>query len=465
MFSEFPPRTVRFRIALAYFLGALLVSGIVAVSTYALASTFLTRQRTDSVVHQSFNSLRFASEYLSRPPAERSLEGLVGLLESRGTGGDVIVVQGERRFSSSVTVTPEALPADLYAVVDEGEVGYVPFALGDGVRRIAFGSPVPTTDIDAYFVYSLRDLDETLWLLARILLVVVAGSVLVAGLLGWRLAGRTIEPLRRVSEASQRVAEGLLETRIEVTGRDELGRLADSFNTMAEALQERIARERRFVADVSHELRTPLTALKTSVDYLAERASDLPPRFAAATGVAAQEVRSLQRLVDDLLELSRVEAGGVHIAWGDVELGQFAREVAHRRAPGAAVTVSASEEVVVRTDKARLERVVGNLLENAMVHGRGEDVRLEVEDEGNGCARVTVSDRGPGIAPEDASRIFDRFWRADQARQRGDVQGAGLGLAIARENAHVIGAELAVESVSNGGARFVVRLPVGEEEP
>ncbi len=451
--------TVRFRIAFAYFFGALIVSGLVAGSTYALAQTFLTRQRTDSVVRQSFNSLRFANEYLARPVEERSLDQLVELLTARGTG-DVLLVAGPQRVSSSVSITPDVIPVELTTLVDENGVGHVVF--GENPRRFAFGSPMPQTDLDVYFVYSLRDLDETLGLLARILVVVVAGAVGLAGVLGFRLADRTIRPLRTASEASQRVAEGLLETRLEESGRDELGMLAASFNAMTTALQDRISRERRFVADVSHELRTPLTALKTSVGYLAERVDEFPVKYRAALQVAADEVRSLQRLVDDLLELSRVEAGGVHVTSEEIDLGAFATEVVRWRARGKDVRVEAPEGLIARTDKARLERVVGNLLENAIVHGQGRDVRLTVEA-GDGEARIVVSDGGPGIDPEHLSRIFERFWRADEARGRGGSSGAGLGLAIARENANVIGAELDVDPDPRTGARFRVHLPLARD--
>ena len=454
--------TLRFRIAFAFFAGALLVSGVVAGATYVLADTYLNRQRTEFLVSRSFNGLRFATEYLGRPAPERSTEELVSSLKARGTG-EVLVISDERSVASSVSLIEELIPADLRRAVAEKQVGHISY--GEGPRSFAFGSPIPRSDLDVYFVYSLEELDATLWLLARILLTVVGGTVVVAGVLGLRLARRTIEPLRRASEAAQQVAEGLLETRLEESGRDELGSMAASFNSMARALQERIARERQFVADASHELRTPLTALKTSVDFLADHVEGIPPRMRPVVGLAAEEVRSLQRLVDDLLELSRVEAGGVHVSWEDVDLGAFAVEVARRRAPGKAVYVTAPDDgLVVRTDKARLERVVGNLVENAMVHGNGAEVQISVERR-DGSAVMVVTDKGPGIPPENLDRIFERFWRADQARRRGTMTGAGLGLAIARENAHVLGADLDVVSEQGQGTRFTVLLPADGDLP
>jgi two-component system sensor histidine kinase MtrB len=227
---------------------------------------------------------------------------------------------------------------------------------------------------------------------------------------------------------------------------------------MTHALEERIARERRFVADVSHELRTPLTSLKTSIDFVAQRTEDIPAKFRGALGLASEEVRSLQRLVDDLLELSRVDAGGVLVEREDVDLVNFAHELARRRAPGANVLVTGPHELVVRTDKSRLERVVGNLLENAVFHGGEGSVRIDL-DRSNGSARIAVTDEGPGIDAEKLPMIFQRFWRGDASRQRDGRIGSGLGLSIARENANIIGAEIAVESEPGRGTCFEVTLP------
>jgi two-component system sensor histidine kinase MtrB len=292
---------------------------------------------------------------------------------------------------------------------------------------------------------------------------VVAGAIALAGAVGVRLADRTTRPLRAASVAAGLVAEGQLGTRLEESSTDELGRLARSFNQMAISLGERIARERQFVADASHELRTPLTALKTSVDFVADRSADLPPRLASAIGLAAGEVRALQRLVSDLLELTRAEAGGAHVEREHVDLVDFSHEVARRRAPETPVRIVGPEHLVVYTDKARLERVVGNLLENAVVHGEGRDVCIELA-ETNGEARIMVIDHGPGIPDGQVQRIFERFWRGDTSRHRHERVGAGLGLAIARENAVLIGAQLVVDSAPDVGTTFEVRVPAGEDE-
>jgi two-component system sensor histidine kinase MtrB len=165
----------------------------------------------------------------------------------------------------------------------------------------------------------------------------------------------------------------------------------------------------------------------------------------------------MSRLVSDLLELTRVEAGGINVSSGEVDLRDFATEVVRRRAPDTPVEIEGPEHLVVQTDKARLERVVGNLVENAVVHG-GEGVRILIETD-NGVPSITVADRGRGMDQDEISRIFDRFWRGDASRQRDGRVGAGLGLSIARENAKLIGADLKVVSAPGEGTRFEVHLP------
>lgn len=445
--------SLRFRIATAYIVGALLVSGLVALSTYVITSAVLTRQSIQGARSQSFDEVRFLQG------VEVGRQPLLDLLNAMARRGTAVLITSEvyPPSSTDVGVTEETIPESLRDAVEGGQVGDITFQ-GPAHRLIAFGTPVPDTEpqIYAYFVYSLASVDQTLSVLWRVLVAVVAVAGSVAGAVGLRLATRTIRPLRAAAVAARRVAEGHLETRLAETGEDELARLAQAFNQMTKALEERIARERRFVADVSHELRTPLTALKTSIDLLAERIDEFPPRLRSAVGLAAEEVRSLRRLVDDLLELSRAEAGGVHVSEDDVDLLAFTTQLVQRRAPEAPVVIE-GEPFVVRTDKARLERVVGNLVENAVMHGRGGDVRISIHKE-DGGARIVVADAGPGIDQEQLPRIFERFWRGDSSRRRDGRVGAGLGLAIARETASLIGADLVVASEPGFGTRFEIVL-------
>jgi signal transduction histidine kinase len=454
---------LRWRITLAFLGGALAVSALVAGTTYFLAKRYLVTQRVDSATQQSFSNLRFAVEYLADPEIENDLTELVGFLEARGEF-HVLMLKGRQLFSS-FSVTTESVPRPLSDVVARGQVGY---AFRENPRWLIFGSPVPWHDLRVFFLYPLDDLEDTLTVLRNVLLVVSGAAVLLAAAVGSRVSRRVVNPVRRASEAARRVAEGLLETRLPVVGRDELGALADSFNEMAAALEERIARERQFVGDVSHELRTPLTTLQTSTDYLLKRADSLPRSLRRATELLAADLEYLQRLIGDLLEISKAEAGRAQMLWERLNLADVAREVVARRTRGESqirVEVDAApESLTTMADKQRLERVVGNLVDNALVHGDGRGVTVRVESD-DGVLLLSVEDLGPGIPREALTRIFERFFKADPARQRGDGRGSGLGLAIARENAHLHGGEIDVESVPGRGARFTFRLPRRERKP
>jgi signal transduction histidine kinase len=467
---------LRFRITIAFVGAALAVSALVAGTTYFLAQRYLVQQRIDDAVRQGFSNVSFAVDLLAAPSPgqaegleegdpEEGLSELVDALEERGVNA-AMVVSDETPFPSSFAVALDSVPRRLVAAVEAGRVGH---ALNwTEPPRLVFGSPIPGQDLEAYFFFPLADLAQTLQILSRVLIGVSIGAVLLAILVGTRVSNRVVDPVSRASRAARRVAEGLLETRLEVHGDDELAALASSFNEMAAALEARIGRDRRFVGDVSHELRTPLTTLRASTDYLLERSDRLPASSRRAAELLAADIEYLQRLVDDLLDLSRVEAGRVEMAWERLNVADLAREVVARRSrSGGDVVVEVDAEparLSTVADKQRLERVVGNLVDNALTHGQGKDVTVRVTAD-DGILRLSVEDRGPGI-PDDASgRIFDRFYKADPARPRDGRGGSGLGLAIARENAHLHGGEIMVFNGRSGGARFELRLPRREEEP
>lgn len=455
---------LRLRITVAFLGGALAVSAIVAGTTYLLADRYLTNRRIDDSTRQTFANVEFASRYLSRPETEVSLAELVGLLEARGAF-EALVIKGPQWFSSSVSITPESVPDELADAVDGGEVGYV---RDEGSPRLVYGSRIPGQELEAFFFYPTGDIADTLGILSRVLIGVSVGAVVLAAAVGTRVSRRVVDPVRRASRAARRVAEGLLETRLPTGGGDELGILADSFNEMAAALEARIARERRFVGDVSHELRTPLTTLRASTDYLLRRGEELTPSLRRAAELLQADLSYLQRLVDDLLDISGVQAGRVQMFWEPVNLAELAREVANRRfrAGGKEVRVQvegATQEMATMGDKQRLERVVANLVDNAVVHG-GTEVTVRVGSE-NGMLRLSVEDQGPGIPAEVLPRVFERFVKGDPSRHRSDGGGSGLGLAIARENAHLHGGDIAVESKPGRGTRFTFRFPRRESEP
>jgi two-component system sensor histidine kinase MtrB len=264
----------------------------------------------------------------------------------------------------------------------------------------------------------------------------------------------------RASVAARSLAEGLLETRLPVTGSDEFGAWAQAFNEMAAALEAKIsalsaaqARERRFTADVAHELRTPLTALVGEASLLAAHLDAMPPEARRPAELLVADVGRLRRLVEDLMEISRFDAGAETVRTEAVDLGSLVAAAIRSRGWEQQVRLDA-DELVLASDPRRLERIVANLVGNALEHG-GRGVAVRVARDALG-AFVEVADRGPGIPPEHLPHLFERFYKADLSRAG---HGTGLGLAIARENARLLGGDIEVHSELGAGTRFTLRLP------
>lgn len=269
-----------------------------------------------------------------------------------------------------------------------------------------------------------------------------------------------LRPLTRVAGASEELAQGGLGTRLPVEDDNDLARLVDSFNRMADSLQARIEREARFASDVSHELRTPLAALTASSEVLAGRRDELPERSQKALDILLRQLRRFDRMVLDLLEISRIDAGAGDLHLESIPIGRFLERVVSGAGYGdIPVTVADSISTVV-VDRRRFERIVVNLLENARVHGGGATA-ISVEDRA-GHVELRVDDRGTGVPVVDRQRIFERFARGTGGKFN---QGSGLGLAIVAEHINTLGGMVHVEDGPNGvGARFIVTLPKREEE-
>jgi signal transduction histidine kinase len=288
------------------------------------------------------------------------------------------------------------------------------------------------------------------------------GILFVASLgVGWVISGRVLAPIDRITNVARDIQATNLSRRIELEGPDdELKRLAETFDGMLGRLDRAFAAQRRFVADASHELRNPLAIVQTNLD-VALRPGDENGRIRDAAVVARRATDRMARLVDDLLALARLE--GPSRQRDLLDLDDLVRECCDElRAAAAdrdvAIETESGRPVCVVGDREELERALGNLLENAIRHTpAGGRVRLAVRAQ-DGRAVVTVEDRGPGIAPEHQSRVFDRFYRVDAARSR-DAGGTGLGLAIARQIVEGHGGRLQLESEPGHGSTFTIELP------
>jgi signal transduction histidine kinase len=265
------------------------------------------------------------------------------------------------------------------------------------------------------------------------------------------------------------VASGELDTRIPEDPRNsEVATLATSFNTMVAQLVERIERDARFAGDVSHELRSPLTTLATSVEVMRHSRDQLSPDARAAFDLLAADVGTFQVLVEDLLEIARIDAGASVMHLEPVAIDELTRQCVrsavrrHQLRDVPVVIDESAQGALVAVDRRRFERVMSNLLENAERYAGGAtSVRLTRRGT---QAFLDVDDDGPGIALEERQRIFDRFYRGNFSKDRGAAYGTGLGLALVAEHVHLFGGSIAAYEAPSGGARFEIALPVVEED-
>ena len=372
----------------------------------------------------------------------------------------VVFVSGDIQQPSNPSFDPP-ISGSLRSIVRTGQLAYDRLMQG-GHDLLLVGGRIPGSTDELYLVFVEDRIASDLAQLRNVLAAAWVAVMIIAGLVGRTLAKRALGPVAQASDAARSIAEGLMATRLPVAGADEFGAWAASFNEMADALEAKIAdlsqaqaRERQFTADVAHELRTPLTALVGEASLLHEHLAAMPEAARRPAELLIQDVARLRRLVEDLMEVSRFDAGSEAVRAEPVRLADLARAVVHSRGWDGSVRIDGAAEL--RTDPRRVERIVANLVGNAIEHGGGSaEVRIAFD---NGFAIMAVTDRGPGIAAEAMGRIFDRFAKADASRTG---PGSGLGLAIARENARLLGGDIEVRSEPNSGATFTVRLPVDE---
>jgi len=336
-----------------------------------------------------------------------------------------------------------------------------------GHPYLVAGARVNNDGPTGYMLKSLdaerKDLNSLAWSLGIATLLALIGAALLA-----QAAGSTVlRPVRRLGEAAQRLGEGHLDTRLKVSGTDELAEMSRTFNNAAEALEKRVeelsAREaasRRFVADMSHELRTPLTAITAVTDVLEDEADALDPMIAPAVRLVVSETRRLNELVETLMEVTRFDAGTAKLRVDEVDVADMIMACMDARAWLDSVELDAPRGVLATLDPRRLDVIMANLIGNALKHG-GSPVRVSLRKEGDGEAAeivIEVSDHGPGIPEDVLPHVFDRFYKADASRARSE--GSGLGLSIAMENAHIHGGDITAANSPAGGAVFTLRMPV-----
>ena len=322
---------------------------------------------------------------------------------------------------------------------------------------------------DLYLVYSLEEEQDTLAFVQRVIL--GGGAVLLGLVVGIAIvvARMVTTPLKRAASAAERMAAGDLTSRVEVAGADELARVGESFNDMARSLEQKVDDltelshlQQRFVSDVSHELRTPLTTIRMASSVLDARREDLPGELQRTAELLSAQVQRFDVLLADLLEISRYDAGAVELEAHREDVDELVvravedvRPLAGARGCLLDVRLSGGTSAVV--DARRIDRVLRNLLTNAIEHGAGHPVLVQTAADDDAVA-VVVQDYGHGISPEDAQHVFDRFWRADPSRAR-TLGGTGLGLSISVEDARLHDGWLQAWGQEGEGAVFRLTLP------
>ena len=465
------PRGVRARLA-----GALVL--LVAVTAVVLglgASVFVDARLHDQVLQDAADQARFdlavtvPGRQLPEDPTIQDItdSGLTETFRRRGFESVIDLGGGEAvKSNDSLGDLLERLPPDVPARVGRGELAYAWIDVA-GKSSLVIGGLAPGGGLAVYFVRGVDSIATAVDQLRAVLLIGALLLVLVALLTARMLARGILAPIEEAGETAERIERGDLLARVPVTSHDEFGTWADRFNRMTDTLAESIRRleaaqhqNRRFVADVSHELRTPLTALVAEASIIEAGLADLPPDSRRAGELLVADVRRLRALVEDLMELSRFDARAEQAELLPVDLVATVRSIIAGRLPGAALHVP-SERVTVQADVRRLDRIIGNLLDNARAHAPGTPVEVTVARD-DSKVTVEVADRGPGVPADALAHLFDRFYKTDASRHEGS---SGLGLAIAAEHAALLGGGLVAENRPGGGLAVTLRLPVIEPLP
>jgi|UniRef100_UPI00404AA3B1 two-component system, OmpR family, sensor histidine kinase MtrB len=323
---------------------------------------------------------------------------------------------------------------------------------------------------EMYLIYSLNNQNQTLFIIKNALFFTGFALLFLIGLITWLVVRQVVKPVREAATIAQKFTQGDFSQRMQVKSSDEIATLGTAFNEMALSLESQISRlenlsrvQQRFVSDVSHELRTPLTTLRMASEVIYSKKDTFDPTITRSAELLVAQLDRFERLLEDLLEVSRFDAEVAVLEPVDFDLVRLierciedVRASAHDHI--ISITIDhETEQVMINADIRRVERIMRNLLSNALDHAEDKPINVAVIATQTEVA-VGVRDFGTGIEPSALSRIFDRFWRADpsRARVRG---GTGLGLSIALEDARLHNGELDAWGLPGRGAHFVLTLP------
>jgi two-component system, OmpR family, sensor histidine kinase MtrB len=477
--------SLRLRLFLVFGLVALTAAVTVSGIAYWLNREAVLTRTQSAVLGDFQQEMQNRAGALPVHPSQEELQHTAGQMATSSQRFSVLLLaksaDGRTVHGSSGTLDTFSLrevPASLRRAVDRRQkvtsANSSPYHLywqrivQNGTPYLVAGSRVNGGGCAGYMMKSLepeaKDLNSLAWSLGIATGLALIGSALLAQ----GAASTVLKPVHRLGVAARRLGEGKLDTRLRVSGTDELAELSRTFNSAAASLEKRVAdmssrdqASRRFVADMSHELRTPLTAITAVTEVLEEEldaeTGGIDPMIEPAVRLVVSETRRLNDLVENLMEVTRFDAGTARLVLDDVDIADQITACIDARAWLDAVELDAERGIVVRLDPRRLDVILANLIGNALKHG-GSPVRVGVRVDGDELV-VQVRDHGPGIPEKVLPHVFDRFYKASASRPRSE--GSGLGLSIAQENANIHGGGITAENSPEGGAVFTLRLPTG----
>ncbi|MFI6015861.1 ATP-binding protein [Streptomyces sp. NPDC051243] len=475
--------SLRLRLVVVFGLVALTAAVSASGIAYWLNREAVLRRTQDAVLRDFEQEMQNRAGLLPQEPTQDELQHTAGQMANSSQRFSVLLAaedaDGKPVYGNSGGLdgfTLADVPESLRTAVNEKQTTnssgkseyhlYWQRIIEDDTPYLVAGTRLNGGGPTGYMLKSLeqeaKDLNSLAWSLGIATGLALIGSALLAQ----AAATTVLKPVQRLGTAARRLGEGKLDTRLRVSGTDELADLSRTFNNAAEALEKRVAdmaardeASRRFVADMSHELRTPLTAITAVTEVLEEEleaeSGSMDPMIEPAVRLVVSETRRLNDLVENLMEVTRFDAGTARLVLDDVDVADQITACIDARAWLDAVDLDAARGIMARLDPRRLDVILANLIGNALKHG-GSPVRVAVSAQDDEVV-IAVRDHGPGIPEDVLPHVFDRFYKASASRPRSE--GSGLGLSIALENAHIHGGEITAANSPDGGAVFTLRLP------
>lgn len=490
--------SLRLRVIVIIVCGGALGAGVIGMVITSQIRSAVFQQAVQSNVEQFTSAARTAQENFSAGVSnttgqtQQVANELVARMydPARGLMGAVLMRSAEQPAQVTQIVEPSTASAATLrtlvtnklreSVVSTGDVAWQSVAIPrDSSNPSSATDPgvvvgqainIPISGAyELYAVYSLENQESLLNSTYRVLSFGVVALIVLVTLLIVLILRLVLRPVQEASEGARHLAEGELETRMEVQGSDELAQLASSFNQMASSLEAQFGRLERmsavqtaFVSAVSHELRSPVTTIRMSGQLIYDKREELPLALKRSAELQHDQLKNLDSMLSDLLEISRYDAGAMNLASESVDISAIVQDVVTMVQPladdnGVSVSYAVEGDTQAEVEPRRIERIVRNLVVNAVEHGEAKPVRIRVVANTSAVA-VEVADNGVGLSDEQTAHVFDRFWRADSSRIR-KTGGTGLGLTIAREDALIHGGSLSATGELGVGSTFLLTVP------